>query len=155
MAALSTAAATVFPVGCRFSVRYSCRAWCGDKIPYTTAVGLNSPNNDFDIVHACCYITILSGSLHKLDVLVCLCRSIELASRLLADLSVRLVIHPSSLRPPVYSVYLKVAVSFDMWMTWRSVYLVQNDNYKLYAFTKTHTSVEHRSIWYHCSHFRR
>jgi len=114
MAALSTAAATVFPFGCRFSVRYSCRARCGDKRPYATAVGLNFPNNDFDIVHAYCYITILNWSLHKLDVLVCLCRSIERASRQLTDLSVRVVIHPSSLRPPVYSVYLKAAFSFDM-----------------------------------------
>lgn len=64
MAALSTAAATVFPIGFRFSVRYSC-VRCGDKRPYATAFGLNVPNNDFDIVNACCYVTILNGSLRK------------------------------------------------------------------------------------------
>jgi hypothetical protein len=32
---------------------------------------------------------------------------------LLTDLSARLVIHPSSLRPPVYSVNLEAAFSFD------------------------------------------
>ena len=117
MAAVSTASATVFPVGCRFSLRYGCRARCGGKRPYATAVGLNFPNNDFDIVHAWCCITILNGSLHKLDVLVCLCRSMERASRPLSDQSVRLVVHPSSLHPPVYSVYLKAAFSFDMRMT--------------------------------------
>jgi hypothetical protein len=100
-------------------------------------VALSLPNNDFDIVHAFCYITILNGSLRKLDVIFCLCWRMESASRLSTDQPVRLPGYPSIFPSSACLLRRSERLHSPSISEWRAVNLVWNDNYKLYPFTKT------------------